>query len=123
MAVLPDEPRWLNEGEHEAWVGFVGLLLKLPQALDSSMRRRTGWNRGSSAGQAAPAATGTTIPLHAPTLTTTQASAQRDIPITPIVQDAGRLRIRSIAHYPGGPGNVSRSYARRQTTESAVSRA
>jgi len=36
------QPRWLNDTERQAWVPFVGLLLKLPHALDSAMRQRTG---------------------------------------------------------------------------------
>jgi DNA-binding MarR family transcriptional regulator len=40
--VTTKQPRWLNDDERQAWVGFVGLLLKLPQALDSAMRQRTG---------------------------------------------------------------------------------
>jgi len=35
-------PRWLNDSERQAWMPFVGLLLKLPPALDSAMRQRTG---------------------------------------------------------------------------------
>ncbi|HEY3610758.1 MAG TPA: MarR family transcriptional regulator [Pseudonocardiaceae bacterium] len=37
-----DQPRWLNQRERDAWLPFVGLLLKLPHALDSAMRRTTG---------------------------------------------------------------------------------
>jgi DNA-binding MarR family transcriptional regulator len=40
--VTTNQPRWLNDDERQAWVRFVGLLLKLPQALDSAMRQRTG---------------------------------------------------------------------------------
>ncbi|HZE48710.1 MAG TPA: MarR family transcriptional regulator [Jatrophihabitantaceae bacterium] len=36
------QPRWLNDSERRAWMPFVGLLLKLPHALDSAMRQRTG---------------------------------------------------------------------------------
>lgn len=37
-----DQPRWLNQRERDAWLAFAGLLLKLPHALDSAMRRNTG---------------------------------------------------------------------------------
>jgi DNA-binding MarR family transcriptional regulator len=40
--VTTHQPRWLNDDERQAWMPFVGLLLKLPHALDSAMRRRTG---------------------------------------------------------------------------------
>jgi DNA-binding MarR family transcriptional regulator len=40
--VPTDQPRWLNQRERDAWMPFVGLLLKLPHALDSAMRRTTG---------------------------------------------------------------------------------
>jgi len=36
------QPRWLNDAERQAWMPFAGLLLKLPHALDASMRQRTG---------------------------------------------------------------------------------
>ncbi len=37
-----DQPRWLNQRERDAWIPFVGLLLRLPHALDAAMRRTTG---------------------------------------------------------------------------------
>lgn len=37
-----NQPRWLNDEERQAWLPFIGLLLKLPHALDSAMRQRTG---------------------------------------------------------------------------------
>ena len=37
-----DQPRWLNQRERDAWLPFVGLLLKLPHAIDAAMRRDTG---------------------------------------------------------------------------------
>jgi DNA-binding MarR family transcriptional regulator len=40
--VPTDQPRWLNQRERDAWMPFVGLLLKLPHALDAAMRRDTG---------------------------------------------------------------------------------
>ncbi|MGW4490141.1 MarR family winged helix-turn-helix transcriptional regulator [Amycolatopsis sp. NPDC004368] len=36
------EPRWLNRAETDAWVALVGLLIKVPAALDSELRRRVG---------------------------------------------------------------------------------
>jgi DNA-binding MarR family transcriptional regulator len=33
------EPRWLTESEHETWMVLVGLMHKLPGALDSQLRR------------------------------------------------------------------------------------
>jgi DNA-binding MarR family transcriptional regulator len=40
--VPTDQPRWLSQRERDAWMPFVGLLLKLPHALDAAMRRTTG---------------------------------------------------------------------------------
>lgn len=40
--VPTDQPRWLNQRERDAWLPFIGLLLKLPHALDAAMRRTTG---------------------------------------------------------------------------------
>jgi DNA-binding MarR family transcriptional regulator len=40
--VTTEEPRWLNDQERQAWVGFVRVLIKLPSTLDSAMRRSTG---------------------------------------------------------------------------------
>jgi DNA-binding MarR family transcriptional regulator len=40
--VPTDQPRWLNQQERDAWMPFIGLLLKLPHALDAAMRRDTG---------------------------------------------------------------------------------
>lgn len=36
------EPRWLDEGELEAWLPMGGLLLRLPAALDAQMQRDSG---------------------------------------------------------------------------------
>ena len=33
------EPRWLDAHEHAAWLALVGVLLKLPAALDAQLRR------------------------------------------------------------------------------------
>ncbi|MFI9383522.1 MarR family winged helix-turn-helix transcriptional regulator [Kutzneria sp. NPDC052558] len=35
-------PRWLDSDERQAWDAFIGLLLKLPHALDAAVRKRTG---------------------------------------------------------------------------------
>ena len=37
-----NEARWLDEDERRAWDPFIGLLLKLPHALDAAVRKRTG---------------------------------------------------------------------------------
>jgi len=37
-----DEVRWLDDDEHRAWDPFIGLLLKLPNALDAAVRKHTG---------------------------------------------------------------------------------
>ena len=37
-----DETRWLSDVERQAWAPFVGVLLKLPPALDTAMRQSTG---------------------------------------------------------------------------------
>lgn len=43
MVETPDEPpRWLNHEEQLAWVAFNGVLIKLPFALDSELRRTGG---------------------------------------------------------------------------------
>ncbi|MBO3129546.1 MarR family winged helix-turn-helix transcriptional regulator [Dermatophilus congolensis] len=38
----PQEPRWLDSDEREAWVGFAGLLIKLPTLLDGQLERDSG---------------------------------------------------------------------------------
>jgi DNA-binding MarR family transcriptional regulator len=40
--VTTNQPRWLSDVERQAWIPFIGVLLKLPQALDAAMRQRTG---------------------------------------------------------------------------------
>ena len=42
LTVTTNQPHWLSEDESRAWIPFVGVLLKLPQALDTAMRQRTG---------------------------------------------------------------------------------
>jgi DNA-binding MarR family transcriptional regulator len=37
-----EETRWLSAAEREAWVAFVGVLIKLPYALDADTKRRSG---------------------------------------------------------------------------------
>jgi len=39
---MTTEARWLDDDERQAWDPFIGLLLKLPHALDSAVRKRTG---------------------------------------------------------------------------------
>jgi DNA-binding MarR family transcriptional regulator len=39
---MNSEPRWLDAEETQAWVALVGVLIKVPAALDSELRRRTG---------------------------------------------------------------------------------
>jgi DNA-binding MarR family transcriptional regulator len=34
-------PRWLDHDERQAWNAFIGLLLRLPNALDADVRKRT----------------------------------------------------------------------------------
>ena len=36
------EPRWLTEDEMQTWLPLVGVLLKLPSALDSQLQRDAG---------------------------------------------------------------------------------
>jgi DNA-binding MarR family transcriptional regulator len=36
------EPRWLDAAEREAWLAFVGVLVRMPSALDAGTRRATG---------------------------------------------------------------------------------
>jgi DNA-binding MarR family transcriptional regulator len=36
------QPRWLNPAEEELWVALAGLLLKLPSALETDVRQRSG---------------------------------------------------------------------------------
>lgn len=42
MGDTPDPPRWLNAEEEAAWVLLTGLMLKLPSAVDTDLRRRSG---------------------------------------------------------------------------------
>ena len=35
-------PRWLDTQERDAWVALVGVLLRVPPAMDGELRRRTG---------------------------------------------------------------------------------
>lgn len=39
---MPDEPRWLDPEEREAWLGLARLLVRLPAALDAQLRRDAG---------------------------------------------------------------------------------
>jgi DNA-binding MarR family transcriptional regulator len=36
------EPRWLTEGERDAWIRLVGVFIKLPAALDAQLQRDAG---------------------------------------------------------------------------------
>jgi len=35
-------PRWLNDEERQAWLAFVGVLMRLPPALDGQLQRDAG---------------------------------------------------------------------------------
>jgi DNA-binding MarR family transcriptional regulator len=36
------EPRWLDEDQQQAWINLVGIMLRLPAALDTQLRRDAG---------------------------------------------------------------------------------
>ena len=36
------EPRWLGEADHETWIPFVRMLIRLPTALDNQLQRDSG---------------------------------------------------------------------------------
>ncbi|MFY1696793.1 MarR family winged helix-turn-helix transcriptional regulator [Solwaraspora sp. WMMA2101] len=36
---MPDEPRWLTDREHEAWMALAKLMFNLPSALDAQLLR------------------------------------------------------------------------------------
>ena len=36
------EPRWLDEDQQQAWINLVGIMLRLPAALDAQMQRDAG---------------------------------------------------------------------------------
>jgi DNA-binding MarR family transcriptional regulator len=38
----PEGPRWLDAAEMEAWLGLLGLVVELPQALDRQLRAEAG---------------------------------------------------------------------------------
>jgi DNA-binding MarR family transcriptional regulator len=42
MTTPGPEPRWLNEGDREAWVPFVSMLWWLPTAIDDQLQRDSG---------------------------------------------------------------------------------
>jgi DNA-binding MarR family transcriptional regulator len=42
MGAVNAAPRWLDRAETDAWVAFVGMLVKTPAAIDSELRRRIG---------------------------------------------------------------------------------
>ncbi|MBO3751169.1 winged helix-turn-helix transcriptional regulator [Streptosporangiaceae bacterium NEAU-GS5] len=37
-----EEPRWLDEDQQQAWISLVGMMLRLPAALDRQLQRDTG---------------------------------------------------------------------------------
>lgn len=39
---MTGEPRWLDSDEQESWLAFVGVLVRMPAALDAGTRRATG---------------------------------------------------------------------------------
>ena len=39
---MPEEPRWLDADERESWIELARLLVRLPAALDSQLRRDAG---------------------------------------------------------------------------------
>lgn len=40
--VTPTEPRWLTADERAAWLSLVGIMIKLPSALDAQLQRDAG---------------------------------------------------------------------------------
>ncbi|XVQ06366.1 MarR family winged helix-turn-helix transcriptional regulator [Spirillospora sp. CA-255316] len=38
----PEQPRWLNEEERQTWLSLVGVMVRLPVALDSQLQRDAG---------------------------------------------------------------------------------
>lgn len=38
----PEDPRWLDDAEMEAWLGLVQVVYRLPQALDRQLRQEVG---------------------------------------------------------------------------------
>ncbi|RKR13784.1 MarR family winged helix-turn-helix transcriptional regulator [Arthrobacter oryzae] len=38
----PLEPRWLNSEESQAWLALVGMMIRLPSALDAQLQRDAG---------------------------------------------------------------------------------
>ncbi|MFC0543025.1 MarR family winged helix-turn-helix transcriptional regulator [Kutzneria chonburiensis] len=39
---MSTSPRWLSAAETDAWVSLIGVLIKVPAALDGELRRRVG---------------------------------------------------------------------------------
>jgi DNA-binding MarR family transcriptional regulator len=39
-----DEPRWLDNEERQAWLALIGMLVRLPSALDAQLQRDAGIN-------------------------------------------------------------------------------
>jgi YD repeat-containing protein len=42
IRAVSTDPRWLSAAETDAWVALVGVLIKVPAALDGELRRRVG---------------------------------------------------------------------------------
>jgi DNA-binding MarR family transcriptional regulator len=38
----PQEPRWLDAGERQAWLALTGVLYRMPEALDAQLQRDAG---------------------------------------------------------------------------------
>ena len=38
----PAEPRWLSTDERQAWLALVGVMMRLPSALDAQLQRDAG---------------------------------------------------------------------------------
>ncbi|MET3173227.1 UNVERIFIED_ORG: DNA-binding MarR family transcriptional regulator [Arthrobacter sp. UYCu721] len=39
---IPEEPRWLSSDEREVWLTLVGMMMKLPAALDAQLQQDAG---------------------------------------------------------------------------------
>src|SRR5687767_9175593 len=38
----PQEPRWLDDEEQQTWLALVGMIIRLPAALDAQLQRDAG---------------------------------------------------------------------------------
>jgi DNA-binding MarR family transcriptional regulator len=41
---VDEQPRWLDETERKAWLSLIGLIIRLPAALDSQLQRDAGFS-------------------------------------------------------------------------------